>query len=406
MPYMVLRTVICMTTINILLFSTTLYGGTKKMEPLYDLNKTEKWTPVEYKLRRELSHLIPVPRDNALGTNDMNNAITLIKFNKDRLVFEEVARDFLKYVSGGAMSILPVFHSDIIGYTQTRGFLLFNLRTKEFTDYRICPSIEESITKAAVADVQKRHFLFEVQKFPKNSDGSGRDFTMFLRLIDLSGKEEKLIKEIKLDPGVDWLVFSGKIFMFLENRMQVYTGNFGPAYHPLRDLFMRNKSKIDAVRINIHPTLPFAIISGGKYDSMLVSWDKGGRRGDLLVNLFNHDTEDFSISPDGKWMVFKRYVPGGGTNYHTFLAPISEKYPNFIGSPIKLFDKFFEDYENNWTKNPTSLVGAYLDKLYRWELTSEAHKESTKPDFHEFIVEKDLEKLTKEKKQGLGQDKK
>lgn len=43
-----------------------------------------------------------------------------------------------------------------------------------------------------------------------------------------------------------------------------------------------------------------------------------------------------------------------------------------------------------------------LNKLYRWELTNAAHPESDKATFHDYIVEHDLEKLTKEKRQGLG----
>lgn len=45
---------------------------------------------------------------------------------------------------------------------------------------------------------------------------------------------------------------------------------------------------------------------------------------------------------------------------------------------------------------------AYGVYLYRWELPNEAHPESDKPTFHDHIVGKDLEKLTREKKQGSG----
>jgi hypothetical protein len=49
-----------------------------------------------------------------------------------------------------------------------------------------------------------------------------------------------------------------------------------------------------------------------------------------------------------------------------------------------------------------AFLGSSLSKLYRWELTNEAHPESDKPTFHDYIVEKDLAKLTREKRQGLG----
>lgn len=84
--------------------------------------------------------------------------------------------------------------------------------------------------------------------------------------------------------------------------------------------------------------------------------------------------------------------------------PASKKYPHFLGSPILLFNFYFEDYNCAWTTNPTSFVGSVLDKLYRWELTAAAHPECGKQDFHEWIVDRDLEKLRKEKKQGLGDE--
>jgi hypothetical protein len=82
--------------------------------------------------------------------------------------------------------------------------------------------------------------------------------------------------------------------------------------------------------------------------------------------------------------------------------PVSEKYPNYLGSPILLANDYFDSGHFTWTTNPISFVGSSLNKLYRWELANEAHPESDKPTFHDYIVEMDLEKLTREKKQGLG----
>ena len=87
----------------------------------------------------------------------------------------------------------------------------------------------------------------------------------------------------------------------------------------------------------------------------------------------------------------------------TYLMPVSEKYPNYLGSPILLFDHHFNDNNFGWTTNPISFVGSRLNKLYRWELTNAAHPESDKTTFHDYIVEHDLEKLTRENRQGLGQ---
>ncbi|MDQ5985856.1 MAG: hypothetical protein CSYNP_01573 [Syntrophus sp. SKADARSKE-3] len=78
--------------------------------------------------------------------------------------------------------------------------------------------------------------------------------------------------------------------------------------------------------------------------------------------------------------------------------PVSEKYPNYLGTPILLLNNYFFSYECAWTKDPVSFVAASRI-ICRWDLTKEAHLESDKPTFHEYVVEKDLERMMKEKKQ-------
>ena len=109
----------------------------------------------------------------------------------------------------------------------------------------------------------------------------------------------------------------------------------------------------------------------------------------------------FSFSPDGKWVTFKR-EDFARDRKMTYLMPVSEKYPNYLGMPMLLWDNSFLRNHFTWTKNPVSFVGSSGGDIYRWELTNEAHPESDRPTFHDYIVEKDLERLTKEKKQGLG----
>ncbi len=70
-------------------------------------------------------------------------------------------------------------------------------------------------------------------------------------------------------------------------------------------------------------------------------------------------------------------------------------------------DNYFDPPYFAWTNNPISFVGSDRS-LYKWELTKEAQKSlmgndaDKYPTFHYYIVAKDLEKLAKEKKQGLG----
>ena len=82
--------------------------------------------------------------------------------------------------------------------------------------------------------------------------------------------------------------------------------------------------------------------------------------------------------------------------------PVSEKYPHYLGSPILISNNSFNENNFGWTHNPVSFVGSSLDKLYRWDLENRDFPGKGKMSFHDYVVEKDLEKLTKEKRQGLG----
>jgi hypothetical protein len=175
---------------------------------------------------------------------------------------------------------------------------------------------------------------------------------------------------------------------------------FEPGNHPLADVIKANKEKIRFTLVHYHPYFPFAILSGGRNGAFVINW---GTEREKIPHLLFKRAYRFSFSRDGKWVVFENEV--SLDTKKTYLMPVSEKYPNYLGSPILLFDKAFGGAVNNksaWTTNPISFVGSRLDKLYRWELTNEAHPESDKPTFHDYIMEKDLEKLTREKKQGLG----
>jgi hypothetical protein len=225
--------------------------------------------------------------------------------------------------------------------------------------------------------------------------------------MDLSGQEAKLIKEIPKKSGVIWTVVGDKNFLFdLEKKQaQVFNMNLEPAQHPLADIIKQIKGKVDFSWIYAHPSFPFAILCAGENDAVLVSWGQG--RDNKPASVFGESANtaiQFSFSPDGKWVTFKE---GGAMDENkTYLMPVSEKYPHYLGSPILLVDDYFNEINFAWTTNPISFVGSSINELYRWELTNEAHPESNRATFHDFIVENDLKKLTKEKRQGLGKKQK
>jgi hypothetical protein len=382
-------------------FMPVSFGG-QKMEPLYDLTQAATLEPQTYRTRSPNLSLFPVPQDNAVGTNDMGNAITLLSFRRGRLVTDTHFRNAAYRFAGGG-TYLPVIDQNTIGFAQSRRFLLFDFKKRICRDYDITTAMTKNIERVAIADARQKHFIFEIQAHNPRSEDPW-DFTSYLLLMDLSMSEPKILKELNIGKTIYWTKFNDKIIFFdLKNKKTtLFDLFFEKKNHPFTEIINKNIERLSFTRIFVHPELPFAILSGGRRGSTLIKWEDC--IGDNILPLIDYTT-DFTFSPDGNWVVLKKDYP---EPHQTYLMPVSEKYPNYLGSPIKLLDKGFgrPSVNNNaaWTTNPISYVGSYMSTLYRWELTSDAYPEAGDMDLHDYIVQKDLEKLTREKRQGLGQD--
>jgi len=385
------------------LFSTAAEGGEiKKMETLYDTKGAATLTPQVFKTGRVNGFaLFAVPQDNAVGTNTLDNAITLISFPRGKIAYERHFRNAVDDV-GATGTYLPVIDAETIGFGQTRRFLLYNFRTGRHEKYRVVFPVDETIIKIATADAARRRFIFEIEAMNPRSEDH-RDVAYSLQLMDLSGKEPRTIKRMPIPVGSIWAAAYGRVFLwnFSKGEISVYNMDLEPARHPLGDAIGRYKGSLSFTRLEPHPYLPFAILYGGKYAETILSWGEG--RDTAPRALIDNGTY-FSFSPDGKWVTFMK-EDFTLRRELTYIMPVSEKYPYFLGTPIQLSVYSFDIGRFAWTRNPVSFVGVRSQDLYRWELTNEAHPESDRATFHDYIVERDLEKLAREKKQGLGKEK-
>ena len=362
-----------------------------------DFKEAKSLEPQIFKSSSRNLSLFPVPQDNSVGTNDISNAITLISFPKGKISYDKYFRNAVDDIGGGG-TYIPVISPDVIGFGQVRIFVIYDFKKKIHREFRIFMSIEKYIDKIAIADARQRHFIFEIEK-QKGGTNDPWAVSKSLQLIDLSGEKPNLIKEIPKDAGVIWSVVSGQNFLYdiEKEQVQVLNMNLEPAHHPLANEINHNKGQINFSWIHSHPSLPFAILSGGEDGATFISWGEGREK---TPKLLSSRATQFSFSPDGNWVVFREKFDLD--TERTYLLPVSEKYPRYLGSPILMSNDCFGENKATWTTNPISFVGSLLDKIYRWELTNQAHPESDKATFHDYIVEHDLEKLTKEKRQGLG----
>lgn len=345
--------------------------------------------PKVLRLESEVSHIFSVPEINAVGTNDLNNAITLIEFADNDVTYREIKRNFLQNVSGGDFCYLPVFDDHWIGYSQTRGFLLFNIDDGSFYDHIPFKKPHQWITDVKVTDSNTYSFIFQVCSGNTPEDDRFLDIIQF----DLQGSYT-IIGEMQagMHPSgwvEPWVVHDQKILIYEEaaNSLKVYDYNFKQTTHPLATLFNNlydNEVKFGSVfEFVIHPTLPFAVIvesterEGNKV--WLARWNQPkkddqfneliGKRL-LLGRADKFYVSHFEFSPDGRWLVF-RDESELDDNPLFIAMPINVDYENYFGKP-KILGKCLRPnsrpWSTAWISEPLSYVCTDRFVLYKWEL--------------------------------------
>lgn len=400
-----LRSVMLMLIICGCISSTNSYGG-NKVERLYETKGAAELKSQEFEATGGLFGikvlggytsviLFSLPQANSVGSTRMGNAITQISFPGERISFDRHFKNAEEDMDASEV-FLPVVSKDIIGIGLPRKFLLFDFKKKIHRAFTITPSISETIAKAVIVDARKNLFLFEISGHTGNSPNPW-DISSSLMLMDLNGTEPKVVKEMPIMRYFHWSVVGDKNFLYRNKtkQLQVVDMNLEPSHHPLEDIINTHKDEISFFRIVAHPTLPFAMLHWGSSGAIVVGWGKGR---DKTPHSLISSAGQFLFSPDGKWLSFKEDRDSG----KTYVMPVSEKYPHYLGSPILIMDTYFNDNKYAWTSNPVSFVGSRGETIYRCDLENRDFPGKDKMSFHDYVVQEDLKKLTREKRQGLG----
>ena len=402
-----LRTIAIVAFLGVVLFSAVAHGA-DKMEHLYDIKEATVLKPQVFEGTGLFGtnlfggytnvSLFPVPHANSVGSTQMGSAITEISFHGKRISFD---RHFKNAVANMDVSevFLPLVSKDVIGIGQPRRFTLYDFKKKSQRTFTITPDISETISKAVVVDARQNLFLFEISGHTGNSP-SPWDISSSLLLMDLSGEKAKLVKEMPVERYFMWSVVGDKNFLYRNKTQQlrVVDMNLEPSHHPLVDIIKKHKDDVDFCKTYAHPTLPFAILHWGSSGAVVAGWGDGR---DKTPRPLIGGASQFLFSPDGKWLSLRIENYDRDTQ-HTYIMPVSEKYPNYLGSPIQIADDYFNDNKFAWITNPVSFVGSSGRKIYRCDLENRDFPEKGKMSFHDYVVQEDLKKLTKEKRQGLG----
>ena len=207
-PVILLAGMLCLMTI------TTTYGGNKKMEqqPLYDFKDAMTIEPQIYKINRAVAlSLFPVPFDNAVGTNSMSNALTVLSFLEGKLREDRYFKNVVDDIRGNGV-YLPLISKNEVGFALGRLFLLFNFKTETARLYRLAFSIGKTPEKMAIADADKKRFLVEIEAMNNRSEDPW-DIKHYLQLVELVGdREVKMLKEISSSAAI-WSTVNNRLFL-------------------------------------------------------------------------------------------------------------------------------------------------------------------------------------------------
>jgi hypothetical protein len=316
----------------------------------------------EYKSKEWVDELFSVPMDNAVGTNALWNAISLLRLEKGKVDFDIVRKDFFRYVSGGMLHFTPVFDKEAVGYTQTRRLVLFNLKTKNAIDHTVCTRIEESIHDVKVVDGPRRIFLFKI-------DWSGK--TKIFRLTDLSTDKVKVLSEMKVETKSIGYALNKDIIYIFRDGITAYDLNFKPIEGPFDQFVKANRDIFGKLlQIFFHPQYPFAILverpmAQDERNCWVITWTP--KYEFKLFNLFNRvSTGNYQFSPDGKFVVFEGFPAHPGTY---FAMKVDPKLPHYLSTPMPMGQiPQIPNGVHAWTTKPMGFVVSAGDKLIRYDL--------------------------------------
>ena len=310
--------------------------------------------PVMVGLKEEVYSIFPVPVENAVGTNVIDFAITLLRFEGDKIHYDQLIKGHPGASAGGLYSHCPVFDKEWIAYGQSRGFSLFNIKTKKFVDHIPYPQLGMRITAATAIPGQPFTFLIQVRR----ANGDIRDRVLQIVRFDLKGNFEVLAELEQIgrhvgERGSPLIIRDNKIFGWYKGVFEVYDLNLKPSQHPLVTL-LNNLKSLDIVlnipnELIIHPKLPFAIVKEILPDYSeriwLARWEHKQKEEMFIqileqkLSMFSDIKEmivnNFNFSPDGRWLTFWDYSEDL-KNPSYIAMPIDEDEEYFLGKPKML----------------------------------------------------------------------
>ncbi|MCG8337718.1 MAG: hypothetical protein MJE63_24720 [Proteobacteria bacterium] len=343
-------------------------------KPIYKVSKSKKanFKQVRISIPFDMeSKVFPIPVDDSIGTI-YGNSLSLIRFEKSSYTIDVLKKNISKIV-GTSSKFLPVFSDRLVGWAETRGFFLFDLKknTHKYFKIRAVPGRWEYIEYLSVLDAENLRFLFIIES--ENDDYEDPDYFMKVVSFDEEKPKESKIFDLLKDGDIKRYfhsTFSNYIFFndLATNNLEVLDITFNKTHHPIVDIYNSLSDVTFRNRFTIHPNLPFAVIEG---DTKLwvVTWKKNKAEIHPIIYLPKY-TVKFDFSPEGKWF-FIEYVedlPASGhkEKHYAYLMPVDSSIQYFLGDPIDLGSFKGNHGTIVWSQNPMAVNIFDFINLHRW----------------------------------------
>jgi hypothetical protein len=343
-----------------------------------------------------ISQLFTIPVNDAVGTTQMANGVSLIHINNDKkearieCLRRKISRDLFDqqgfYVSP--------FSESIIAFGQSRTMMFFNLKTLSYMEKWVVPSLNEDLKRVFPVPGSVNKFIFEMDT--PFFDIANRELLLYefgkddLEIINqpnqgigLDDKNNKktlqVLKKVTLGNSDHWFVVPNKNnflvfnspsdsidpmgirhFPFGKCEIKCYNESLNLTIHPLIESYNQIRMSISGfINCSIHPTLPIGFI-GAVYDSRIQ--EAPGENSDIYSTLYlirwNH--------PDEK----KRAIP-----LFNHLVSI---YPYLKPKSI---------YTANESINPNTFRFCEFSQDGSWMVFADATESNDNPMFYAFPVD-------------------
>jgi hypothetical protein len=351
------------------------------MPILTEFNKDDlpRLKPIEFQLESEISNIFSVPFKNTVGTNDLNNAITLLELKDEKVNYIEKQKDFVDIVSLGEMIYMPLLSKKQIAYTLTRELIVCDIKKSQTNIFTVSDNDDEVISDAGIWNISKNQYFIDLDRTYFGNDGELINEKLY-KICEVDKHSLNKIAEMELgDKGVmgkcPWMIHDRKLIYYDQDKLNVLDSGLKPVSHPLVDLYEKENRRIGKIdQLYVHPKYSMGLLvseNNGITNIWCADWEIKPAKIVLLTDQLDKIKKAY-FSPAGDWLVLCNHTKKD--KYEYFIMDINKKYFSYIGPLLGYLGETESPSSIAWIEKPLSFVVSQEEKLLKWEIKNTVYR--------------------------------